>query len=197
MNNIQNNVTNILMQEKERLSNLRLGLSEKISMLSNKAVTYETISFNGEEHQKGTFHPEMLSPSELEEYNKLSAVSNNIRAMNFVFDNWCLENSSSDIREQWTVGPAKEEDFQDMTIIANNVHHDGTNRGQIIVCGYEMEVPKVQMTFAEYKEQYLTGLQKVVESQLKGLSDSEKRSVIQDSCSEVMTPPISKGRFGR
>ena len=196
MNNVQSNVSGILMQEKERLHNLSDDISKRISSLTSKALTHEDVEINGEIHQISTFHPEILTSEELENYKRLSKTSKEIKAMNFVFDNWCMQNSYPDAREGQVL-LTKEEDVKDITISVFDRHLDAREGGRINVCGQMMAVPSKELSYEEYKQQYIEGLGKILGSQMVGLSVEEQNQVIQTSCSEVITPPISKGRFGR
>lgn len=195
MNNVQSNVTGILVQEKERLHGLQTDISERMRPFFDKATTYEQKEYNGEMHQIGTFHPEMLSSEELETYNRYSKVSSQVSAMCFVFDDWCMKNCYPESREGLVL-LTKEKNVRDTTISAYEVrlNEEGS---RINVCGQPIEVPNREMSYDDYKKFYLEGMQQILASQMIGLSVEEQNQVIQSACSEVVQPTNAKGRNNR
>ena len=201
MSDIQNDVTSILCQEKERFDAARWALLEQ----------YDDVLTNCEENGiivccRRSYMPEpfiAMVDTGMPLAQEFSGIftyldeSRQINAKYDIFKKWCLNNSSNKGDGVSTLGYKDYSGSVFHADIINSSDNYSLKNARIIVCGCEKMVSKSEITYEEYQKEYVDGLEKILELYLGGLSSEEKDEIIRLSCDEVMSRPLSKRKSKR
>lgn len=180
----------ILMDERERLENMRFDAYQRLNESAKCALMQRTVrDQNGNKRQVDYVDIDKFTPEQRKNFEFCFNLSRTVDAQICVFDNYIKSNASPSAIQSFNQHVTPLEEYKDVRIKCDSIDLDKEGNlaeASIRVGGFHVESP-FDMSFREYTELYTSSLFNILLKSLGNnrLSQAQAMKAISSMCSEV------------